>query len=245
MELDSSLAEAHLAAAEVDFYLDWDFRAAESEFKRTIDLNSNYVTGHQWYGEFLALMGREQEAERELDAAKALDPLSPVIRLQAGNTFDQFRQYDRALEEYREALRMDPNFKGTVQEQIYWVYRREGRYAESAEAILAAHPYGLLGDEGPRARAAAVGTAYSREGKVGYLRASIEYRRHWGRSEMYLARDYADLGDKKQALYCLEKAYNRRDLETFWINFDPEFDSLRSDAGFQELVRKLGLPSHN
>jgi len=62
---------------------------------------------------------------------------------------------------------------------------------------------------------------------------------------MCLARDYADPGDNNQPLFWLQNAYDHRDLETFWMNFDPEFDSLRSDPRFRDLVRKLGIPAQN
>jgi tetratricopeptide (TPR) repeat protein len=109
LTLDDSLAEAHLAIAEVALYQDWDFAGAEKEFKKTLDVNPNYSTGHQWYGEFLSIEGRHQEAIHELQAALELDPLSAVVHLQFGNTLQQARQYDLALDQYHETLKIDPN----------------------------------------------------------------------------------------------------------------------------------------
>jgi len=110
LALDDSLPEAHLAIAEALLYHDWNFAGAEKEFRKTLELNPNYSTGHQWYGEFLSFMGRHEEAIRELQMAIALDPLSAVIHHQAGQAFQEARQYEAALEQYREALKLSPGF---------------------------------------------------------------------------------------------------------------------------------------
>ena len=86
LALDNSLPEAHLALAEVELYQDWNFTGAEKEFRKTLELNPNYSTGHQWYGEFLSLEGRHPEAIRQIEIAVTLDPLSAIIHHQAGQT---------------------------------------------------------------------------------------------------------------------------------------------------------------
>jgi len=239
IQLDDSLAEAHLAAAEVKLYLDWDFAGAEKEFMRTLELNPNYATGHQWYGEFLSLMSRHQEALREIQTAIALDPLSAVVHLQAGTSLQQARQYERALEQYREALRLEPTFDA-VNHAMYWTLRRQGKYADSANALT------MLPRPEPseewRKLCAAVGAAYAAEGKAGYLRASLALHNKFSRPSVYVARDYADLGNKSEALASLQRAYNDRDLEILWLRLDPEFDSLHSDPAFVALLKKTGLP---
>jgi len=83
LSMDDSLAEAHLAMAEIEFYQDWNFSGAEKEFRRTLELNPNYATGHQWYAEFLSVFGRHEEATREIETTLALDPLSAIVHHQA------------------------------------------------------------------------------------------------------------------------------------------------------------------
>ena len=138
LALDGSLAEAHLSIAEVRLYQDWDFVGAEKEFKKTLELNPNYSTGHQWYGEFLSLMARHQEAIRELQTALTLDPLSAVVHLQFGTTLQQARQYDRALDQYQESLKIDPKFWPPLN-SMHWVYRRQGKFAESIAPLRLAY----------------------------------------------------------------------------------------------------------
>jgi TolB-like protein/DNA-binding winged helix-turn-helix (wHTH) protein/Tfp pilus assembly protein PilF len=240
LALDDSLAEAHLSIAEVRLYQDWDFRGAEKEFKKTLELNPNYSTGHQWYGEFLSLMARPQEAIRELQIAVALDPLSPVVHLQFGNTLQQARQYDQALDQYHEALKIDPKFSLPFH-AMHWAYRRQGKFAESIKPLRAAlqswdakNDWIALVDQLP--------AAYSNDGRTGYLRQCVKIHEHSERPWFYLARDYSDLGNREAALAELNKAYENRQLEVLYLLVDPELDSLRSDLRFQRLTKEIGFP---
>jgi TolB-like protein/Tfp pilus assembly protein PilF len=238
--LDDSLAEAHLSIAEVRLYQDWDFAGAEKEFRKTLDLNPNYSTGHQWYGEFLSLMARHQEAIRELQAALALDPLSAVVHLQFGNTLQQARQYNRALDQYREALKIDPKFSPPF-DAIHWTYRRQAKFMESIPPLrTAVKAWDVNGDLIKLVDQ--LPAAYSAGGRTAYLRQCIKIHEHFGRPLLYLASDYADLGDRETALVALNKSYKNREMELLWLLVDPELEPLRSDPRFQELVKKAGFP---
>jgi TolB-like protein/DNA-binding winged helix-turn-helix (wHTH) protein/Tfp pilus assembly protein PilF len=240
LALDNSLPEAHLAIAEIRLYQDWDFAGAEGEFKKTLDLNPNYSTAHQWYGEYLSLMARHQEAIREEQTALALDPLSAVVHLQFGNTLQQARQYNQALEQYNEALKIDPKFSLPFY-AIYWVYRRQGKFAESIAPLrLAIQSWDAKGDW--VALVDQLPGAYSTGGRTGYLHQCIKIHERSERPWLYLARDYADLGDRERALAALNKSYENHHFEVLWLLDDPELDPLRSDPRFQELVKKIGFP---
>jgi TolB-like protein/DNA-binding winged helix-turn-helix (wHTH) protein/Tfp pilus assembly protein PilF len=236
--LDDSLAEAHLSIAEVKLYQDWDFAGAEKEFKKTLALNPNYSTGHQWYGEFLSLMARHQEAIRELQAALALDPLSAIVHLQYGNTLEEARQYDRALDQYHEALKIDPKFSPPF-DAIHWTYRRQGKFIESIPPMrTAVQLWDAKGDL--VALVDELPAAYSTGGRTAYLRQCVKIHKHFGRPSFYLARDYADLGDWETARAELNRSYQNRESELLWLLIDPELDPLRSDPQFQELVKRVG-----
>jgi TolB-like protein/DNA-binding winged helix-turn-helix (wHTH) protein/Tfp pilus assembly protein PilF len=243
LALDDSLAEAHLSIAEVSLYQDWDFAGAEKEFNKTLALNPNYSTGHQWYGEFLSLVARHQEAIRELQTALTLDPLSAIVHQQFGNTLQQARQYDRALEQYQEALRIDPNFWPAFH-SIHLIYRREGRFAESIPPLRT-----LLQLWDPKTDWTALvdqlSVAYSTGGQTAYLRQCVKIHERIDRPWYYLALDYADLGDRKAALMALNNAYENRQLEVLSMLVDPELDRLRSDPRFQDLVREVGFPQRS
>ena len=240
LALDGSLAEAHLSIAEVKLYQDWDFAGAEKEFKKTLELNPNYSTGHQWYGEFLSLMARHQEAIRELQTALALDPLSAVIHLQFGNTLQQARQYDLALEQYQEALKIDPKFWPPL-DSMHWVYRRQGKFAESIAPLrLTFQSRDAKSDWTPLLDQ--LSTAYSTGGRTAYLRQIVKIHALIDRPWYYSALDYADLGEREAALAELNKAYQNREIEVLYLLVDPELDPLRSDPRFQDLIGKIGFP---
>ncbi len=242
VELDASLADAHLAIAESLLYHDWDFAGAEKEFRKTLDLNPNYSTGHQWYGEFLSLMGRHAEAIREQRAALALDPLSAIIHHQAAATMRDAGLYDEAIKQYQEALKISPEFLAAY-EAMYWTLRRQGRFVESIHPLQMAIA-ALVADDNP-AIAAAVNElrpAYARAGRTGYFLQCLKVHRYYARPHFYLARDYAELGDRDAALAALARSYEDHDIEALWLLTDPELDSLRADARFQRLIRAVRFP---
>ena len=240
LDWDDSLAEAHLALAEVRLYLDWDFPGAEKEFRRTLALNPNYSTGRQWYGEFLTYMGRHQEAIGEEQAALALDPLSAIIHHQTGGAFMQARQYDRALEQYREALRLNPNFFSPY-ERMSSALRRQRKFVESIQALRRAVP--LFGPNSQIAPAInELQSAYATGGRIGYLRQCLKVHKFYPRPAFYLAEDYADLGDKESTLKWLGHAFENRDSDIITgILTDPEFDPLRSDSRFERIIQAIGF----
>ncbi len=240
LALDDSLPEAHLAIAEALLYHDWNFAGAEKEFRKTLELNPNYSTGHQWYGEFLSYMERHEEAVRELQMAIALDPLSAVIHHQAGQAFQEARQYEAALEQYREALKLSPGFSSSY-ETMYWNFRHQEKFAESIQALRKVEPYW---SQNPSIVSAIDGleSAYAAGGRTGYLLQSLKVHKYYPRPAFYFAMDYAALGDKEHAFLWLMRSYENRDIEIFYIRTVPEFDSLRSDPRFQRLIRAIGFP---
>jgi TolB-like protein/DNA-binding winged helix-turn-helix (wHTH) protein/Tfp pilus assembly protein PilF len=241
LALDDSLAEAHLSIAEVRFYLDWDFGGAEREFKKTLEVNPNYSTGHQWYGEFLSQMGRHEEAIHEGQIAIALDPLSAIIHHQTGQILQVARQYDAASEQYREALKLSPDFLNS-HEAMYWNFRRQARFAESIQAMRKAEPP-LSSNPKMIAAIEALESAYAAGGRTGYLRQSVKVHQFYARPAVYLALDYVALDDKEKALAWLMRSYQNRDIEILYLRTLPEFDALRSDPRFQRLIRAIDFPS--
>ncbi len=237
LSLDDSLPEAHLAIAELEFYQDWNFTGAEKEFRRTLALNPNYATAHQWYGEFLSVLGRHPEAIAQVESALALDPLSAIVHHQAGQSFQQARQYDRAIQEYQRAVKLNPDLYVSY-EAMYWAYRRQGKFEAAIQAMQGASPY-WRPDQGMAGPIAQLAPAYAKGGKEGFLRQSVEMHKHFRDAAVYLARDYADLGDKEHALQELERAFKNGDEIVLWIPIDAEFDPLRGEPRFKSLISKI------
>jgi TolB-like protein/DNA-binding winged helix-turn-helix (wHTH) protein len=239
LQLDESLADAHGALGWVRWAYDWDWPGAEREFRRAIELNPSHAMSHGIYARYLDSMGRFEEAIREHQIARELDPLALVLIHDVGDHFVVLREYDKAIAEYRMVLDMDPNFIGAHRE-LAVAYKGKGMEEESIseweqEAILAGAPN----------LAEAIKIAYAGGGYKGALKTRLKFNQRRRRAGSYVsfstfARTYAALGDKDLALQSLEKAFGEREPMA-WLNVDPEWDPIRADARFQELLRRVGL----
>src|SRR4030095_1484181 len=130
LELDESLAEAHASLARVLASYDWDWTNAEKEYKRAIELNPRYPVAHQWYGGYLAVLGRHNEAIAERKRAQELDPLSLIINAELGMAFYYARDYDQAIEQFEKTLELDQNFP-PPRAFLPAAYEQKGMYAEA------------------------------------------------------------------------------------------------------------------
>lgn len=124
LELNDKLAEAYTALAYIREFFDWDFVNAERDFKRSIELNANYPTARQWYGEYLSAMGRHGEAIVQIKRAQELDPLSLIINRELGTAFSFAGQYDQAIEQLRKTLDMDSSFV-PAHHELGWAYTQK------------------------------------------------------------------------------------------------------------------------
>jgi TolB-like protein/DNA-binding winged helix-turn-helix (wHTH) protein/Tfp pilus assembly protein PilF len=242
--LDASVPEAHLANAQILLYHDWNFPAAEKEFRQTLDLNPNYSTAHQWYAELLSLLGRHQEAIREENTALTLDPLSTIIHHELAGMLRDAGRYDEAIDVYRKTLKLNPQFY-TAYWEMSWALRRQGNILESIHALQAGAE-GIVQEYNlnPAVIPAINGleTAYSTGGRPGYFRQSLKVHAYNPRPSFYLARDHAQLGDLDAAIAELTRSYQKHDVEALWMFTDPELDPLRSDPRFQRLISAIGFP---
>jgi TolB-like protein/DNA-binding winged helix-turn-helix (wHTH) protein len=240
--LDSSLAEAHVSLAMVREAYDWDWASAEQEFKTAIALNPNYATAHQWYGLFLASMGRFPEAEAEVRRARKLEPFSAIVNMALPEVYEWERRYDDAINEYKKIIALDPGFAGTYGNLAY-VYEKKGMFEESLNIMQRKELSGS--DQGHAAR---MRRAFVRSGYRGLLREELHEELENLAKGKYtnslgIAASYADLGDESHTLEWLEKGYEERSSKMQYLAVDPQFDSIRSNPRFQYWIGVLGLPN--
>lgn len=239
IELDENLPEAHTARALILQNYDWDWQTAEKEYRRAIELNPNYATAHHWYAEHLAFMGRFDEALRESERARQLDPLSLVIAADKGVILYYSRQYDSAIAQFRAVREMDPTFPRTS--VLRQVYAQKGMFAEIlTEDAQWRQIYGdtfwirlemayVYGRTGQRAR-----------GRQMVAKVEEWNRRHPIDPALFVA-PYIGMDDKSQAFVWLEKAYAQHSSAMATLMVDPLYDPLRSDPRFQDLLRRVRL----
>jgi serine/threonine protein kinase/tetratricopeptide (TPR) repeat protein len=242
LELDETLAEAHTSLARVLAVYDWDWAGAEKEFKRAIELNPRYAVAHQWYGGYFEAMGRHNESIAERRRAQELDPLSLMSNFELGVAFYFARNYDQAIEQSQKTLELDPNFP-LVHAHLPAAYEQKGMY----DKAIAGFQKGitLRGGTAWSFSMSGLGHVYAVSGKKAEARAVLDELKQMSRQE-YVPADgialvYAGLGEKDQAFTWLEKAYEEHAFRMAWLKVEPQWDSLRSDPRFADLVRRVGL----
>jgi len=184
-------------------------------------------------------MGRFEELRRELQRALELDPLSLIINLNNAYPYHYTHQYERAIELYRRTIDMDPNF-AWAHEDLMLAYEQQGKYREAIEEGVT-----VLRLSGNPNLAAAVHRAYAVGGYRVALRSWLDGINEQANtryvSPTRIAQFYTRLGERDQAFEWLRKAFDERSAQLVYINVDPQYDNLRSDPRFAELVRKIGL----
>jgi len=240
LELDDSLAEAHTALAHITANYDWNWSKAEAEYKRAIQLNPNYSTGHHYYATFLMAMGRHAEALEEMKRARELDPLSPAIATFIGMAYYYAGENEEAIRQYEKVLDSDPSFQ-MARSFLIDSLEVAGRFDDAVvELKVEAAQLGRSTDQAEvRER------GYRAAGPAGYWREVLQQRQVGGDlgrgKDLDTASIYARLGEKDEAFALLNRAYNQRNMWLMNLKVDPRFDDLRSDDRFQSLLRRIGL----
>jgi serine/threonine protein kinase/Tfp pilus assembly protein PilF len=240
LALDGSLADAHRALGEIHWWSDWDFPAAEQEFKRAIELDPNEPKSLTIYAVFLArTLGRFDEGIAMANRALQLDSLSVDIHSHVAAVFYSARQPDRAEAEANTMHELDRN-SFLAHRYLGLAYLFKGQNEQAiAELQKTVDPQGGFGLD-------LLGCAYGVAGrKSEALKTLAELQALAGRKYIpphSFAYIYAGLGDKERAFEWLEKGYTERDDSLTKLKTDPLFDSLRSDPRYPDLMRRVGLP---
>jgi TolB-like protein/DNA-binding winged helix-turn-helix (wHTH) protein/Flp pilus assembly protein TadD len=240
LALDDSLGEAHASLAfALDLYF-WDWSAAEIEHKRAIALNPNYATAHQWYAWHLIVTGKNREALDELRKAASLDPLSLSIGADLADALCIAHLDQESVEQSRSILEMDPNFALGHYQLGQALTQRKMHDQAIAEFRTA---MALAGDRPVFASNLAYALALSgRKDEAQHIvKELVAKQSQHSPSHSNIALAYVGLGDLGEAMVWLERAYQARFNPSILMR--PAFDPLRYDPRFQELLRRLRLPS--
>ncbi|MEO8071884.1 MAG: winged helix-turn-helix domain-containing protein [Acidobacteriota bacterium] len=242
LEIDDTLGEAYAVLAINKCYYEWDFAGAERDYKRAIELSPNYATAHHWYADFLAMEGRFDESFAEYNRALELDPLSLAINTDLGLTYYYARQPDVAINHLKKLKEIDSNYARTYL-YLGQIYKGENMFEES---IAASNNYSTLtGDDLrlPIVKRETLADAFKKSGAKGYWKKLLEFALDNEKFDaVQTAAIFGQLGERDKAFEFLEKAYNERSTNILWLKVSPEFDNLRSDPRYADLVRRVGLP---
>jgi serine/threonine-protein kinase len=239
LQIDDSLAEAHTSLGYINTH-SWQFGEAEKEFRRGIELNPNYPTAHHWYSVYLRAMGQFDQAMVEVRRARQLDPLSPVISVNIVMLYIAMGDLSSAFEECKKIIELDPTFPAG-HSYLGWIYLKQG---PGREAIAEFHKAVELSGRGSQ-ELGYLGYGYGALGKRAEAMAVLkELEKKHARQEspgIYLAAVYAGLGEKDQAFAWLEKDFQVRNGVLIYITYHPDYDTLRDDPRYEDLLRRMGL----
>jgi serine/threonine protein kinase/Tfp pilus assembly protein PilF len=240
LELDNSVAEAHMSLALAMFWHDWDWAGAEAEFLQSIELSPRFVDVYGTYAWFLTLTGRPDEAVAVIRRGQDLDPLSLTINVFAAWMLAYANQLEAAIDEINKVLEMDRNF---VQAYLMLgeTYVRLGKFREAIEANREAVRLG-----GGSLAECMLGYSYAvagqREQACTILTQLIQRAEQAFVGSLLIALVYAGLRETDSAIEWIEKAYRERDGYMVFLNRHPFYDSLRSDPRFQNILQRLNFP---
>lgn len=239
VQADPLLAEAHAALGWQEFWLGWDWRAAEASLRRAVELDPNYANARRWLGHVLSNAGRHSEALAEMARARELDPASPLLHSLSSQTAYQARDYGTAARHARQAIVIDRNFWAShvaLAQALAAQGDLDGALAEAGEAHrLSGSVKGLtrrgyvLGRMGRHAEAREILEEVERLARVSYV------------PPYDISIVHAGLGDADGLFAALERAYAVRDVNLVFLLVDPKMDPFTGDPRFRALAARCGF----
>jgi TolB-like protein/Tfp pilus assembly protein PilF len=240
LALDDNLAEAHASLGQITSYYDYDFVTAEREYRKAIDLNPNYAPAHQWLAEQLSSLKRNDEALAEIRRALQLDPMSVIMNRIYADILVAGRKLDEAIQQYQRTLELDPNFP-TTHFFLGRAYEAKGMYDEAVKEYSISSGLDTVVDVMAKAN-----DVYKKSGWNAYVQFNLEQLVEKAPQRRFpaflIAMFYAKAGRNDEAIKWLEKGYEERDGRMTKLSVSFEFDGMRSDPRFRELLRRMGLP---
>lgn len=242
LEIDPDLGEAHATLGFIKMFYEWKWEEAEAEFKKAIELNPNYATGHHWYATLLAIEGRHDLAKSEMHSALGINPLSQNFLADLGQIHYFAGEFKEAEEYCLRSLAIDPDFI-FAHKYLQNIFIMEGEYEKAVEEQVR---YGYY--ENPLARKENLETAVldaknrlrKTSAKQYLLEALIAAPKHPNHS-YHNAVIYSLTGETEKALQNLERAYEGRAFMSAFVKPDPVFAALRNEPRYRDLLSKMDL----
>jgi tetratricopeptide (TPR) repeat protein len=241
LHLDPDLPEAHTALAALLWLHDWKWKDAEKEFNRSLQLGPTYATANHWYAEYLMTMGKNEAAMARMEHSQELDPLSLIINVAVGWASYHGRRYEAAIEQLLRTVELDPNYPVT-----YWILGLAHRKMARYELAIRDGEKGVKLSGGSPLMRAALAHTYGMAGRTAEARQILDDLKKLAKqkyvSPYFFAGIHIGLGEDDRALEYLEKAYEDHSHWLIYLHIDPSMDTLRYNARFKDLLKRIGLP---
>ena len=240
IELDETLAEAHAVLGHIIFWYDWDWNAAEKQYKRAVELDPNSPDALQFYAHLLSGNGRHAEALAKMKRARELDPLNLRINALEGLFLLHAGQTDEAIVRLQKTLELDPNYR-LANMFAARAYTEKGMYPEAIAASRKAREISAVSSE-PIAFGA---YSLARSGKSAEARAALDELLKLS-NERYvppynLALVYNAVGESEKALDYLEKGFSEKDVRMVFLKVEPKWNNLRNEPRFIALMKRMNF----
>ncbi|HEY7190787.1 MAG TPA: protein kinase [Vicinamibacterales bacterium] len=236
--IDNTLAEAHTSLAFVHWVYDWDWAGAGREFEEALRLDPSYATAHDWYAYYLASIGRFDDALVHVKQAQTIEPVSLSIATDVGEIYYWARQYDRAVEQLRSVLQIEPEFP-MARNILGLTYLKTGDLVRGVEELEAARRL----SPGPRT-ISTLAYGYGAAGAPAKAKKTLDELRDLSKqrytSAFARAVAYVGSGDREQALSELEIAFVERSDTMAVLRVYPVLDGLRNEPRFNDLLARVG-----
>lgn len=237
IEIDDTLADAHAVLGFIIFWYDWDWKAAENQYKRAFELDPNNADACAFYAHLFSNTGRHAEALAEIKRAIELDPLNSRNKALEGQFLLHAGRTDEALASLKKTIELDPKFwlahlfaasayieKGMFDDAIIEAHKAE-EFSSGHSHAIAFEAYALA-KSGKPAKARALLAALTK------LPAKPPYS---------IALIYNGLDERDNTLAWLERGYSQRNNLMVFLKVEPKWNNLRDDSRFQDLLRRIGL----
>ena len=235
LELDPNQAEAYVSRGTVSLHYDWNFKAAEKDFIRAIELEPNNDTAHWMLAMLLSRNGRPDEALREIETAQAIDPGAVAYMFHRGRILYYARRYDEAIEQYKQAIDLDDRF---IQPHgwLVRVYETKGEYDTAFKHFLQREERSPRKNEVGQYR-----TIHELAGWLGVRRKLLELGEGGNAGLFDMARLHSLRDEHDSAFEFLERSVSEKEWLISTLNVEPAFDNIRDDPRFSSLVKRLAF----
>jgi tetratricopeptide (TPR) repeat protein len=237
LKINDQVGEAYASLGWIRMLADWDWKGAEQAFQKGMELNPGYATLNHWYGYLYMILGDFDKSLVKVKRALELDPLSPVINRVVGDVYYNAGQYEKAMPVFKKCLELEPCLP-FAHLLLSGCYSKKSLYSEALEEV---NKEKVCRGNNYTGADYYAGMIYTSSGDMERAREVLRQLEIFGEKSTGLARLYFRLGEKEKGYQMLEDLYNDHNTWIIYINSSPDFEMVRHEPRFQDLLKRIGF----